>query len=46
MTTISVYDDTAKRLEASSELMDVPVAEIIDALVSDYLEELEGEAIG
>lgn len=41
MTTIIVYDETAKVLEKLADKLDVSVAEIVDSLVFDYGEELE-----
>jgi len=41
MTAIMVYDDTAKALEKLADKLDVPVAEVVDTLVSDYGKELE-----
>ena len=40
MTTITVYDDTAKTLEQVAEKMDVPVAEVIDALM-DFIDDIQ-----
>ena len=40
MTNILVYDDTAKQLEEVADKMDVPVAEVIDALM-DYIDEIQ-----
>ena len=41
MTSIMVYDDTAKMVEELAERLDTTVADVIDTLVSDYGEELE-----
>ena len=40
MTSIMVYDDTAKALKELAVKWYVSVAEIVDTLVSDYGEEL------
>ncbi len=39
MTTITVYDDTEKKLEELAEICDTTVAEIIDSLL-DYADEV------
>ena len=40
MTNVNIYDDTADLLEKASEEKDISIAEIIDMLVQDYLEEI------
>lgn len=40
MTNITVYDDTAKELEKVADKMDIPVAEVVDALM-DYFDEIQ-----
>lgn len=40
MTNVSIYDDTAEMLEKASEKSDISIAELIDTLVQDYLDEI------
>ena len=40
MTNISVYDDTAEKLEQAADRNNTTIAEIIDLLM-DYLEDIE-----
>lgn len=43
MTSITVYDYIAKKLEKAADQLDTTVAEIVDELVSDYLDEIINE---
>lgn len=41
MTTIRIYDDTAKKLEELAERADTSIAEIIDVLMDFFADELQ-----
>ena len=40
MTRVEIYDDTLERLEKKAEEEDRSVADILDELVSDYIDEV------
>ena len=43
MTNITIYSDTFEKLEKLSEEKDIAIADIIDTLVFDYLDEVYGD---
>ena len=40
MTNIEVYDYVAEKLEQAAQELDTTVAEVVEELVADYLEEI------
>lgn len=40
MTNITVYDYIAEKLDKAAEQLDTTVAEVVEQLVDDYLEEI------